>query len=74
MLFRDLVDPTAVESTLAWLEEQERLVAGIREYPEFLALSVLETRTPEQQARFDKLAVPGTRLIGRQARGRCSGG
>jgi hypothetical protein len=53
----DLADPAVVATERARLEEQGRLEAGALEYPEFLKLKVLEKRTPEQQARFDQLAL-----------------
>ena len=53
----DLANPAVVAAELARLEEQERLAAGIHEYPEFLKLSTVEERTPKQQTRFEELSA-----------------
>ena len=74
MRLDELADPAAVEKLGAWLAEQERLEAGAVEYPEFLRLSVLEERTPEQEASYQELratydpAAPPEQVDDAQAR------
>jgi hypothetical protein len=55
MRLSDLADPSAVAAMPAWLDEQERLEAGVRDYPRFLKLSTQDERTAGEEAEYQKL-------------------